>query len=159
MDRYCTKCNIYLCSKCKSSHKDPDINNLDNNTDEKIKEIKESIKKCEYNLYLNNNFDLKSLQIYQGECLSNTFNKLISFYNNKNHIRTREYAEHFITEKYCGKIIKKCIFINPKLIAIMFNYDNQIYYIHNNENNYQTKFICYYKLYSNPTETSIFLRD
>jgi len=25
----------------------------------------------------------------------------------------------------------------------MFNYDNQIYYIHNNENNYQTKFIYY----------------
>ena len=217
LDRYCTKCNIYLCSKCKCSHKDSDINNLDNNKDEKIQEIKENIKKCEdiikeeenrckefisdmkkkieeidkafndyknrnlriisiykllidnyeqinririynskNNLYLNNNFDLKSLQIYKDECLSNTFNKLISFYNNKNHIRTREYAAHFITEKYCGKIIKKCIFINPKLIAIMFNYDNQIYYIHNNENNYQTKFIYYdnfikdiYSLYQN----------
>ena len=108
------------------------------------------------NLYLNNNFDLRSLQIYKGECLSNTFNKLISFYNNKNHIRTREYADHFITEKYCDKIIKKCIFINPKLVAFMFNYDNRIYYIHNNENNYQTKFIYYdnfikdiYSLYQN----------
>ena len=204
LDRYCTKCNIYLCSKCKCSHKGSDINNLDNSPDKIIKEIKENIKKCEdiikeeenhckefisdmkkkieeidkafndyknrnlniisiykllidnyeqmnkiriynskNNLYLNNNFDLRSLQIYKGECLSNTFNKLISFYNNKNHIRTREYADHFITEKYCDKIIKKCIFINPKLVAFMFNYDNRIYYIHNNENNYQIKFIYY----------------
>jgi len=217
LDRYCMKCNIYLCSKCKCSHKDSDIIDLDNNTDDKIDEIKENIKKCENiikeeenrckefisnmkkkideidktfkdykkrnlsiisiykllidnyeqmnkirnynsknNLYLNNNFDLKSLQIYKNECISNTFNKLYAFYNNKNHIRTKEFADHFITEKYCDKIIKKCIFISPKLIAFMFNNDNRVYYINNNENNYQTKFIYYnnfikdiYSLYQN----------
>ena len=202
LDRYCTKCNIYLCSKCKCSHKDSDINNLDNSIDEKINEIKENIKKCEdiikeegnrykefisdmkkkieeinkafndyknrnlniisiykllidnyeqinkiriynskNNLYLNNNFDLSSLQINKDECLSNTFNKLFAFYNNKNHIRTREYVDYFISKKFCDKIIKKCIFINTNLIAFIFNNDNRIYYIHNNENSYQTKFI------------------
>ena len=113
-------------------------------------------KNTKNNLYLNYNFDLNTLKIDKGECLSNTFNKLFTFYNNKNHIRTREYADHFITEKYCDKIIKKCIFINQKLIAFMFNYDNRIYYIYNNNNNYQTKFIYYdnfikdiYSLYPN----------
>ena len=210
LDRYCTKCNIYLCSKCKCSHKDSDIINLDNRADAKIIEIKENIKKCEdiikeeeirckefisdmkkkieeinkafndyknrnlniisiYKLLIDNyeqinkiriyntkNIDLNSLKIDKGECLSNTFNKLMTFYNNKNHIRTREYADHFITEKYCDKIIKKCIFINQKLIAFMLNYDHQIYYIYNNNNNYQTKFIYYdnfikdiYTLYPN----------
>ena len=58
LDRYCTKCNKYLCPKCRCDHQVSDIFNFENQ-ENKIQEIKQNLDKCENIIkvqkeYLNN---------------------------------------------------------------------------------------------------------
>ena len=194
-DRFCTKCQKYLCSHCSCDHNKEDIYVFDdtNNKKEindiidyinKIKVIIENeedklnkfvnelnnkidiLKKMfnEYktrnlkiitiyqllidnyykinsirnyninnNIIINANFDLSNSNYFinnknnPGECISSKFNKLCAFYMNKNHIKTKNYSEHFITKKFCYKgRVKKCIFVD----------DNIIFFFENNNQNY-----------------------
>ena len=45
LDRFCTKCENYLCSKCKCEHEDSEIFKFEHDED-KIKEIKKNVSKC-----------------------------------------------------------------------------------------------------------------
>ena len=89
------------------------------------------------NIVINDSFDLSTSDYFikeehkdDNECFSGKYNKLYSFYSNKLHIKTKEYIDHFITQKFCPKkAVKKCININEKLIAFIFLNDNYIYFI------------------------------
>ena len=181
LDHYCTKCNIYLCSKCSCSHlgsdiftfekKDNEINEIRNKLKKgeeiiKIEEIylKKYIKRIQdkidilerefidfkkrnlnsisiynllidnyeqtvnkvknFNIYnninINDNFNLNESTVYYDECLMSTYNRLSAYYTNTNFIKTKEYTNYYITEKYCNKKIKKCIMINNNIIAYIF---------------------------------------
>ena len=93
------------------------------------------------NIVINDNFDLSTSEFFikekdtpVNECFDAKYNKLYSFYTNKQHITTKEYIEHFITKKFCSKkSMKKCIIINEKLISFFFLNDNHIYIIRKND--------------------------
>ena len=85
------------------------------------------------NIKINNNFDLDSSIISDNECINAKYNRLCTFYRNKNHIRTTEYANYFMTEKYCENGFKKCIIINEKIIAFIHEYTMNIVFIYKDE--------------------------
>ena len=93
------------------------------------------------NIIINNNFDLSNSDEFikekdnkNNECLSSIYNKLCAFYNNKLHIKTKQYANYLITQKFCNKnIIKKCIFREGQIFFI-FYHDQNIFSL-NKENN------------------------
>ena len=81
LERYCTKCKKYLCSKCKCNHKNRDIFNFENQ-ENKINEIKEKIKKCEEVIRIEENYLNKYIKTIQDkiEKLKNLFKD----YKNRN---------------------------------------------------------------------------
>ena len=95
------------------------------------------------NIIINDNFDFsvsksfnynKNLEL--NECFTSKYNKLYSFYNNKIHIKSKEDSNYFITKNFCKKNkIKKCIFINEKLISFIFTNDNYIYFFDKDNKN------------------------
>ena len=56
LDRYCTKCNIYLCSHCNHNHNPPRTANLENDRLDYSLEDKENLYIFENNNENNNNF-------------------------------------------------------------------------------------------------------
>ena len=101
------------------------------------------------NIIINDDFDLcnsndffikEKYECDDDECLSSKYNKLSSFYSNKNHIKTKQYSEYVITKKFCNKkTIKKCILIDNKKIVFIFENDKVIYsfYENNSLDNYK----------------------
>ena len=95
------------------------------------------------NIIINSNFDFSVSKFLEdennsnkNECFISKYNKLYSFYNNKFHFKTKDYSHYFITKHFCKKEkIKKCIFVNEKLIAFIFSNDNYIYFIDKENNN------------------------
>ena len=205
-DRYCQKCQNYLCSHCICEHDKDEIYFFDelnnknkiNNVIENINKIKEIIineeeklnkvleelnnkikilkkmfndyKKRNLNLIsiyelfidnykqinsirnynLNNNiiinadFDLSNSDFFisninnPAECLSSKYNKLCAFYMNKNHIKTKNYSEHLITNKFCNMdIVKKCIFVDDNIVCLFKNNNKELYYITQEDSKYK----------------------
>ena len=197
-DRYCQKCQNYLCPHCTCEHDkdeiyffdEPNNKNEINNVIENINKIKEIIKNEEeklnkvleeinnkieilkkmfndykkrnlnlisiyelfidnykqinsirnYNLnnniIINSDFDLSNSDFFisdidnPAECLSSKYNKLCAFYMNKNHIKTKNFSEHLITNKFCNMdIVKKCIFVDDNIVCLFENNNNKLYYI------------------------------
>ena len=96
------------------------------------------------NIKLNNNFDLESSVIDNSECLNSKYNRLCAFYMNKNHIKTTEYANFYMTKKYCEKEFKKCIILNEKVVLFIKDMQKNIFFIYRNKkNNYKIKSIYY----------------
>jgi len=87
------------------------------------------------NVFLNNKFDLTNSIIYNGECLVSDYYRLSEFYRNTNHIKTQEFAEYYITPKFCYGTIKKCVFINEKVTAYCFGEGEEKHIIFIYENN------------------------
>ena len=81
------------------------------------------------NIFLNNKFDLRNSIIYNGECLVSDYYRLSEFYRNTNHIKTQEFANYYMTPKFCDGKIKKCVFINEKVTAYCFE-DGEEKHIH-----------------------------
>ena len=75
LDRYCTKCKSYLCSKCKCEHENTDIFNFENQ-EELINEIKDKLKKCEEIIKIgeNNLNEFKKTIQEKIDKLTNLFN-------------------------------------------------------------------------------------
>ena len=105
------------------------------------------------NIIINDNFDLSTSEYFikeenkkANECFASKYNKLYCFYNNKLHIKTKEYSNHFITQKYCLKNnVKKCIIMNDKIIAFIFSNDNHIYFLDKDkEVIFKKKYNCKY---------------
>ena len=207
-DRYCTKCQSYLCPHCQCEHNKEDIYYFDeNNNKNKINEIietinaiKEIIKNeeeklnkvleelnnkinilknmfAEYqkrnlnlisiyellidnykqinsmrnyninnNIIINADFDLSNSDSFISngnnpqECLSSKINKFCAFYMNKNHIKTKNYSEHFITKKFCSKDkIKNCIFVDDNIIFFFENNNERLYYLGYKDSKYEIK--------------------
>ena len=110
------------------------------------------------NIIINNNFDLSDSDYYikekdnkNNECLSSIYNKLFTFYNNKNHIRTKQYVNHLITQKFCNKnIIKKCISMEDGILIFIFSFDKYVYLLYkNNDGEYDIKNAFASKYYIN----------
>ena len=207
-DRYCSKCQNYLCPYCHCKHDKEDIYffedlNNKNKIDEiieKINIIKEIIKNEEeklnkvleelnkkinilkkmFNEYQKRNFNLisiyeilidnykqiNSIRNYNinnniiinadfdlsisdyfisnknnpAECLSSKFNNLCAFYMYKNHIKTKNYSEHYITKKFCSMDkIKKGIFIGDNVIFLFENNNKKLYYLKHEDSKYEIK--------------------
>ena len=101
-----------------------------------------------YNNIINNdNFDLSTSDNFikekdkeVNECFSSIYNKLYSFYINKLHIRTKEYTNHYITQKFCKKLkVKKITIVNNKLICFIFDNENNLYFLNKDDINYYQK--------------------
>ena len=93
------------------------------------------------NILLNNNFYLKESKISSYDCLIGNYNRLSEFYRNTNHIKTKEFADHFTTTKYCNEQIKKCVVLNENIIMFIFegNWNNSIYFTYKYNNNSEYK--------------------
>jgi len=226
LERYCKKCEEYLCSKCKCSHEnslyysiysfDNPINkskinevienlnkfeevikseelNLNNYIEElenKIKSLKEIFNKykernkaiflffkllihnykkmniirnynLENNIFENGNFDLTNSDnfikendnFFSNECFHSKYNKLYSFYMNKNHIKTLNYCEYFVTQKFCNNDkIKKIIFIDDQKIIFIFYNNQNLYYLYEKKDNE-------YEIIKKLNSNSSFVRD
>ena len=89
------------------------------------------------NIFLNNNFDfdLSDKLLYEGECLISKYNKLSEFYRNENHIKTQEFVDYYITQKYCNKKIKKAFILNENITCFMFEKENYLCFIYKNKSN------------------------
>ena len=94
------------------------------------------------NIIINNDFDLSNSDDFiiknnhdTDECFSSKFNKLCNFYANKNHIRTKQYTDYSIIKKFCNKIVKKAIFVDEKKFIFIFDNDQYVYYLYNNNEN------------------------
>ena len=96
------------------------------------------------NIKINDNFELDSPIIDNSECINSKYNRLCAFYRNKNHIRTTQYANHFMTKKYCDTKFKKCIILNQKIVAFIHDQEKNIVFIFKNEKNeYEMKYMDY----------------
>jgi len=94
------------------------------------------------NIIINADFDLSNSDFFisdkynNGECLSSKFNKLCAFYMNKNHIKTKNYSEHFITKKFCNMDkVKKCLLIDDNILCLFENNNEELYYIKQTDSN------------------------
>jgi len=95
------------------------------------------------NIIINDNFDFSISKGFsnennqnKNECFTSKYNKLYSFYKNKFHIKIKEYSNFYFTKNFCNKNnIKKCIFVNEKLISFIFSNDNYIYFIDKENSN------------------------
>ena len=93
----------------------------------------------ENNIFINDNFDISnsnfSLKLGSDnkECISSIYNKLYNFYWNKNHIRTSQFSEHFITNKLCNRKIKKYILLNNEITIFIFEKENKFLYLNKKE--------------------------
>ena len=81
LDHYCTKCNIYLCSRCNCEHSDSDIFTFENQ-ENKINEIKEKIKKCKEIINIEENYLNKYIKIIQEKI--DKLNSQFTEYKNRN---------------------------------------------------------------------------
>ena len=197
LNRFCLKCDNYLCCDCSCDHSDNDKYNFVND-ESKINEIKNNILKCENiiekeeryfksfinkiqnlintlsnlfndykkrntdfiafykllidnyeqlkniknynirnNIFINSNFDLRNSVTYNGECITSDFNRMSEFYRNTNHIKPKEFANYYITPKYCYNKIKKCLILNEKIIAFNLDKEREMYicFAYKNNNN------------------------
>ena len=96
------------------------------------------------NIKMNDNFDLDCSIRYDDECINSKYNRLCRFYRNKNHIRTTQYANHFMTQKYCDTKFKKCIILNQKIVAFIHEEEKFISFIYKNGNEVYKKKKIYY---------------
>ena len=116
------------------------------NNYEQIKKIKNY--NLYNNIYINNNFNLESVEVYNDECFNSNYNRLTFYYMNTNHIKTKEYTKFFITPKICNKRIKKCIVIDKNLFAFITSpILRSIFFCYQNENslyNLERKPIIYF---------------
>ena len=98
------------------------------------------------NIKMNDNFDLDCSIKYDDECINSKYNRLCGFYRNKNHIRTTQYVNHFMTKKYCDAKFKKCIILNQKIVAFIYEEEKYIFFIYKNYYDvYKTKKIYFNK--------------
>ena len=117
------------------------------NNYKKINEIKNY--NLENNIISNGNFDLTNSDNFikennnfsSNECFHSKYNKLYAFYMNKSHVKTLNYCEHFVTQKFCNNDkIKKIIFIDDQKIIFIFDKSQYLYYLFyekNNNNEYE----------------------
>ena len=81
LDRYCPKCNSYLCSRCNCEHSGSDIFTFENQ-ENKIREIKKNIEKCKEIINIEENYLKKYIKKIQDkiDILNNQFKD----YKNRN---------------------------------------------------------------------------
>ena len=198
LNRFCLKCEDYLCCDCRCSHSDEDKYYF-NDDESKINEVKNNILKCQNtiekeeiyfnnfieqiqnlintlstlfndykkrntdlisfykllidnyeqlkniknynirnNILINNNFDFRNSETFSDECLNSNFNRMSEFYRNINHIKPKEFANYYLTSKFCYSKIKKCLILNEKIILFMFEKESEehicfVYKTNNNE--------------------------
>ena len=205
-NRYCQKCESYLCPQCICEHDKNEIYFFDesnnknkiNDVIENINKIKEILKNEEeklnkvieelnnkiqilkkmfndyqkrnlnlisiyeliidnykkinsirnYNLnnniIVNSDFDLSNSDFFisninnPAECLSSKYNKLCALYMNKNHIKTKNFSEHLITNKFCNmNKVKKCVLFDDNIVCLFGNNNKELYYITQQDSEYK----------------------
>ena len=81
---------------------------------------------------------------HYNECINSKYNRLCKFYRNKKHIRTTQYANHFMTRKYCDRKFKKCNILNQKVVVFIHEEEKSIVFIYKNENDIYKMKLKYY---------------